>query len=96
MRINLRIGSLIVKRNSLEFEPLPLTQIFADSYDQKDDMVSKVSSMSKISYFKNRATSINMMQRDRKSTEFYNFLDSNPDSRSRMPPLRSVSKPLQT
>lgn len=58
MRINLRIGTLVASKNCLEFEPFPLAQIVADSNEQRDDMISKVSSMSKISYFKNRTASI--------------------------------------
>lgn len=67
MRINLRIGTLVAKKNCLEFEPFPLAQIVADSNEQRDDMISKVSSMSRISYFKNRTASISQMQKDRKS-----------------------------
>jgi len=67
MRINLRIGILVVSKNCLDFEPFPLAQIVADGNEQRDDMISKVSSMSKISYFKNRTASISQMQKDRKS-----------------------------
>lgn len=33
MRINLRIGILTVNRNSVDFEPFPLTQIVSDSQE---------------------------------------------------------------
>ena len=49
VRIYLRIGTLIARQNKIHFEALPLTQIVSDSRDQKDDMASKMSAISRLS-----------------------------------------------
>ena len=85
MRINLRIGHLLITKNAVLFEGLPLQQLKADSQEQQDDMMSKVSTLSKISYFKNRNNSLSQMQQQRKSDAFTNFLESNPKPNTKMP-----------
>ena len=68
VKINMRIGWLIASAcgsgaPKLSFEALPLTQIISESREQNDDMMSKVSTMSKLSLIRQqRASSISVME----------------------------------
>jgi len=88
LRINLRIGVLTVAKNQVSFEPVSVRQLKIDSVEQNDDMMSKVSSMSRMTVFKNHGKSHSQMVTRRKQS----FGDS--VSLSKMPLMNSnLAKP---
>lgn len=93
MRINLRIGTLIVRQSKVEFEALPLTQIVSDSRDQHDDMASKMSSISKISAFKGLKNSgaRSKIIRDITSRSCSTFLANSPEQKKSFSQLTTVT-----
>jgi len=62
IRLNLRIGYLVAANQKLSFEPASISQMMLESNEQNDDMMSKMSSMSKLSIFKAKQSSQSVLK----------------------------------
>ena len=67
IKLNMRIGTLVCSSGKIEFIGNPLQQLISDSREQNDDMMSKMSTMSRMSMFGLRKSSLTQAKNDAKS-----------------------------
>ena len=78
----MKVGSLVITGQNIDFVPLSIAQLKNESQLGRDDMMSRVSSISVMSKMtKNR----NRLFSDMNNKRFQNFLQSSPDARKAMP-----------